>query len=267
MWDFQFYHFAQVNQAWFEPFYNTADNRCSTLYFGHSRLCRVFLSVPACRTFQHLDSDKTPAAFSDSLPVLVWTMSAATGSTSVQMEPATERGYPGVGRCMCFFWFALAHDVLGVIIIMVGVFGGFFIHDLFIYAGAIVIFLSLIWWLLWYTGNIDVPPKELEDDVGLMKLKDRGLSRLVRNMSERLSRRIRESFRRRGHTAGETSTGHNNPANANAEAMLSTLTSSAKDLVSSVWSEPAQHRLEKIPQRPRPCLSPSNCSPLFFTHW
>lgn len=145
-----------------------------------------------------------------------------------------EREYTGVGRCMCFFWFALAHDILGVVIIMTGVFGGFFIHDLFVYGGAIVIFLSLIWWVLWYAGNIDVPPKELEDDVGMMKLKDRGLSRLVRNMSQRLSSRIRESFRRNGHTAGETSTGHTNPANTNVEVMLSTVTSSAKDPASSV---------------------------------
>lgn len=160
-------------------------------------------------------------------------MSAATGSTSVQVDPATERGYPAVGRCMCCFWFALAHDVLGVIIIMAGVFGGFFIHDLFIYAGAIVIFLSLIWWVLWYTGNIDVPPKELEDDVEMMKLKDRGLSRLVGNLSERLSSRIRESFRRKGHTGGEPPTGHANPANASVEVMLSTVTSPAKDRAAS----------------------------------
>lgn len=214
-----------------QPFYSPSDNRCSTSNFGHSRLCRVFLSFSTCRTFQHLDSDKTPAAFSDSL--LVGTMSAAVGSTCVKVEVDMEGDSPGIGRCMCCFWFALAHDILGVIIIMAGVFGGFFVHDLFIYAGAIVIFLSLIWWVLFYTGNIDVPPKELEDDVGLLKLKERGLSRLVRNMSERLSSRIRESFRRNGPAAGETSMGHNNPANAHVEVVLSTLASSAKDPASS----------------------------------
>lgn len=150
---------------------------------------------------------------------------------SVQVEVDTEADSPGIGRCMCCFWFALAHDILGVVIIMAGVFGGFFVHDLFIYAGAIVIFLSLIWWVLFYTGNIDVPPKELEDDVGLLKLKERGLSRLVRNMSERLSSRIRESFRRK--EGGETSMGHNNPANAHVEVVLSPLASSAKDPASS----------------------------------
>uniref|UniRef100_A0AAQ5XJ53 Uncharacterized protein n=1 Tax=Amphiprion ocellaris TaxID=80972 RepID=A0AAQ5XJ53_AMPOC len=101
---------------------------------------------------------------------------------------------PGVGRCKCSFWFAVAHDILGVFIMMVGVFGGLIIHDLFIYAGAIIIFLSLIWWVFWYAGNIDVPPEELEDDVGKMKLKNRRISQVVR----RVSSGIRNSFRKSG---------------------------------------------------------------------
>uniref|UniRef100_A0A8C8E0R6 Si:dkey-16i5.8 n=1 Tax=Oryzias sinensis TaxID=183150 RepID=A0A8C8E0R6_9TELE len=87
-------------------------------------------------------------------------------STSVHMEPVSERRHAGVGRCKCSFWFAVAHDILGVLIMMVGVFGGLVTHDLFIYVGAIIIFLSLIWWVFWYSGNIDVPPEELQDDVG-----------------------------------------------------------------------------------------------------
>ncbi|XP_068610875.1 transmembrane protein 238-like [Brachionichthys hirsutus] len=116
-------------------------------------------------------------------------------STSVPLDPATERKYAGVGRCKCSFWFAVAHDILGLCVMMVGVFGGLLIHDLFIYAGAIIIFLSLIWWVFWYTGNIDVPPEELEDDVGLIELKSRGLGHIVRRVSDRLSSRIRGSLR------------------------------------------------------------------------
>lgn len=208
-------------------FFTTADSRRSTLYFGRSGPGGVFLSVSARRAFRHLDSDTSTCCLLGFSPVPVWTMSAAPGSTSVQVEAPTEKAYSGVGRCMCLFWFALAHDVLGVIIIMAGVFGGFSVHDLFIYAGAIVIFLSLIWWVLWYTGNIDVPPKELEDDVGMMKAKQQGLGRLVRTVSQRLSSRIRESFRRTGQAAGETSAGRRAPAKAQAEVVLSTFTSSA----------------------------------------
>ncbi|XP_070708299.1 transmembrane protein 238-like [Pempheris klunzingeri] len=119
-------------------------------------------------------------------------------STSVQVEPVIERSYGGVGRCKCAFWFAVAHDIFGVFIMMVGVFGGLVIHDLFIYAGAIIIFLSLIWWVFWYSGNIDVPPEELEDDVGLIKLKNRRFSRVVRRVSGRLSSSIRNSLRKSG---------------------------------------------------------------------
>lgn len=124
-------------------------------------------------------------------------------STAVQVEPVMERRYEGVGRCKCSFWFAVAHDILGVFIMLVGVFGGLVIHDLFIYVGGIIIFLSLIWWVFWYSGNIDVPPEELEDDVGLIKLKNRGISRVVRRVSGRLASGIRNSLRRNGRPNGE----------------------------------------------------------------
>ncbi|KAI4789689.1 hypothetical protein KUCAC02_031664 [Chaenocephalus aceratus] len=117
-------------------------------------------------------------------------------STPVQLEPLMERSYEGVGRCKCSFWFAVAHDILGTFLMLVGVFGGLVVHDLFIYGGGIIIFFSLIWWVFWYSGNIEVPPEELEDDVGLIKLKNRGLGRAVRQLSDRFSSRVRNSFRR-----------------------------------------------------------------------
>ncbi|XP_034049755.1 transmembrane protein 238-like [Thalassophryne amazonica] len=126
-------------------------------------------------------------------------------STSKQVEPVRERIYGGVGRCKCSFWFAVAHDILGVSILMVGVFGGLAIHDLFIYAGAIIIFLSLIWWVFWYSGNIDIPPEELEDEVGGLKLKERGLSKVARQVSNRLSSSIRNSFRKNRLTSARPS--------------------------------------------------------------
>ncbi|XP_061665407.1 transmembrane protein 238-like [Syngnathoides biaculeatus] len=159
-------------------------------------------------------------------------------STSVQMEVAAERSYGGVGRCKCSFWFAVAHDILGVLIMMVGVFGGLAIHDLFIYAGAIVIFLSLIWWVFWFSGNIDVPPEELEDDVGLIKPRNRGLSRVVRRVSNQLSNGIRSSLRK---NAGLTRESPLSKRPANAEGSLftifdSSMTSSPKQLVRETLS-------------------------------
>ncbi|XP_061520085.1 transmembrane protein 238-like [Phycodurus eques] len=159
-------------------------------------------------------------------------------STSVQMEAAAERRYGGVGRCKCSFWFAVAHDILGVLIMMVGVFGGLAIHDLFIYAGAIVIFLSLIWWVFWYSGNIDVPPEELEDDVGLIKPRNRGLSRVVRRVSNQLSSGIRYSLRK---NAGSTREGPVGKRPQNTEGSLftiydSSVASSSKQLVRETLS-------------------------------
>ncbi|XP_049416311.1 transmembrane protein 238-like [Epinephelus fuscoguttatus] len=113
------------------------------------------------------------------------------------MEPA----YRGLGRCVCCFWLAVAFDIVGLVVLLIGVFVNIFFYDLLIYAGAIVIFLSLIWWVFWYSGNIEVPPAELEDDVGLLK-KDKGalggISGAVRRLSSRVSSGIRNSFRRNG---------------------------------------------------------------------
>lgn len=112
-----------------------------------------------------------------------------------------EAGQRGLGRCVCCFWLAVAFDIVGLVVLLIGVFVNVFFYDLLIYAGAIVIFLSLIWWVFWYSGNIEVPPAELEDDVGLLK-KDKapvsGLSGAVRRLSSRVSSGIRNSFRRSG---------------------------------------------------------------------
>ncbi|KAB5555497.1 hypothetical protein PHYPO_G00034900 [Pangasianodon hypophthalmus] len=66
-----------------------------------------------------------------------------------------EKSGQGVGRCKFAFWFAVFHDVLGLLILLSGVFWDIFFNDLLIYSGAVVIFLSLIWWVFWYSGNIE----------------------------------------------------------------------------------------------------------------
>lgn len=113
------------------------------------------------------------------------------------MEPV----YGGLGRCVCCFWLAVAFDITGLAILLIGVFVNVFFYDLLIYAGAIVIFLSLIWWVFWYSGNIEVPPAELEDDVGLLKKGKSGFSGAVRRLSSRVSSGIRSSIRRNGGTS------------------------------------------------------------------
>ncbi|XP_072550292.1 transmembrane protein 238 [Salminus brasiliensis] len=106
-----------------------------------------------------------------------------------------EEVFGGLGRCSWAFWLAVVFDSLGLLVLLLGVFADLFFYDFLIYAGAIVIFLSLIWWVFWYTGNIEVPPEQLEDDVGLLK-KEKGLGGALRRFSSRLSSGIRSSLRR-----------------------------------------------------------------------
>uniref|UniRef100_A0A674KG19 Transmembrane protein 238 n=1 Tax=Terrapene triunguis TaxID=2587831 RepID=A0A674KG19_9SAUR len=111
----------------------------------------------------------------------------------------------GLGRCVAAFWLALAFDALGLVVLLTGVFANLFFSDLLIYAGGIGIFLSLIWWVFWYAGNLEVPLAELRDDVGLDPPKGRGdslLRGLVRGLSTRISTVFSSAARSRDSAPG-----------------------------------------------------------------
>ncbi|OCT60759.1 hypothetical protein XELAEV_18046781mg [Xenopus laevis] len=67
-----------------------------------------------------------------------------------------------IGRCSFLFFFGIIFDVVGLVLLLIGIFASFTAWDFYIYTGAIIIALSLVFWILWYTGNVEISNKELE---------------------------------------------------------------------------------------------------------
>ncbi|XP_077412555.1 transmembrane protein 238 like [Vanacampus margaritifer] len=96
-----------------------------------------------------------------------------------------------VGKCLPLLFVGLALDVVGLTLLLVGVFAnvrasdGQFYGDFFIFTGALVIFISLGFWVMWYAGNVRVRPGDARET------RTDGLAaRIVRKLSERLSRKM-----------------------------------------------------------------------------
>jgi len=68
---------------------------------------------------------------------------------------------PYVGRCLVILLIAVFMDVVGFILLFIGVFAPLSFWDLLVFTGPLFIFLSLVLWILWYLGNIEVPYEEL----------------------------------------------------------------------------------------------------------
>ncbi|XP_031718063.1 transmembrane protein 238 [Anarrhichthys ocellatus] len=100
-----------------------------------------------------------------------------------------------IGGCLSVFIAAVLFDVLGVILLFIGIFadvriGGRFYGDFLIYTGSLVIFTSLAFWVMWYVGNVPVS----EDD-GWMRKRSGGVARLARKLTERLSQKLKPEAR------------------------------------------------------------------------
>ncbi|XP_008828117.1 uncharacterized protein LOC103731555 [Nannospalax galili] len=75
-------------------------------------------------------------------------------------EKVKERRFGGLGRCRHFFWLGVAFDAVGVAVLFTGIFADLLFYDMLLYLGSIIIFISLLWWVSWYTGNIEVFPED-----------------------------------------------------------------------------------------------------------
>lgn len=66
-----------------------------------------------------------------------------------------------IGRCAVILLLAVLCDVVGLIILLLGIFAPLSSWDFFVYLGALLLAFSLVFWTFWYTFNIEVSFREL----------------------------------------------------------------------------------------------------------
>jgi len=74
------------------------------------------------------------------------------------------------GRCALFLVLAILCDVVGLVILLVGIFAPISFWDFFVLSGPLLIFISLVFWIFWYLGNLTVPYAELLPHWGKLML-------------------------------------------------------------------------------------------------
>ncbi|KAA0702999.1 Transmembrane protein 238 [Triplophysa tibetana] len=94
----------------------------------------------------------------------------------------------GLTHCKFVLVFAVLMDLLGVSILLIGVFvpleiNGRDFGDLLVYSGALLVLLSMGGWLMWYSGNIEGLISEMEPTD-----KPSAVERLARTLSRRIRR-------------------------------------------------------------------------------
>ncbi|NXT11829.1 TM238 protein, partial [Prunella fulvescens] len=72
----------------------------------------------------------------------------------------TRRG--ALGRCAAVALLGLLCDALGLLFLLLGTLAPLSSWDFFVYGGSLLLAFSLLFWVLWYTFNIELPPGELQ---------------------------------------------------------------------------------------------------------
>ncbi|PWA21432.1 hypothetical protein CCH79_00003407 [Gambusia affinis] len=66
-----------------------------------------------------------------------------------------------IGRCVGFFFVAVLLDAVGLVVFVTGIASPVGYWDFLVLSGPLIVFLSLVFWILWYIGNVEVPTEEL----------------------------------------------------------------------------------------------------------
>ncbi|XP_061247077.1 transmembrane protein 238-like [Bos javanicus] len=87
---------------------------------------------------------------------------APPASAFQAMLPGKLWGTCRLGRCALFFGLALLLDVVGLVLLLVGIFASLDFWDFLIYTGSLILAFSLLFWIAWYTLNMEVPLEKLD---------------------------------------------------------------------------------------------------------
>ncbi|XP_060058446.1 transmembrane protein 238-like [Erinaceus europaeus] len=66
------------------------------------------------------------------------------------------------GRCVLFLILALLCDALGLVLLLLGILASLDYWDFLVYTGALILAFSLLFWIAWYSLNIEVSLEKLD---------------------------------------------------------------------------------------------------------
>lgn len=66
------------------------------------------------------------------------------------------------GRCALLLVLALLLDAVGLVLLLLGIFASLDYWDFLVYTGSLILAFSLLFWITWYSLNIELPLEKLD---------------------------------------------------------------------------------------------------------